>query len=508
MTEIMTSPGVQGYDPRTAAPAGEPVPLTSSAEIEATVARAATAFPAWGDWPARHRAEALERIAAAVENAADDLVTLADLETALGAARLHGELARTTGQLRLFAEVLRDGNYVDAVITTAEASLGRPDMRRMLRPVGPCAVFSASNFPFAFSVLGGDTASALAAGCPVVVKAHEAHPRTSVRTYSIARAALEDAGAPDGVLGIVFGVEAGRRLVTHPVIKAVGFTGSQHGGRALFDLAAARPDPIPFYGEFGSVNPVFVLPHAAQSRAAEIAAGYAGSLTLGGGQFCTNPGLLFVPANSGLIPAITDAAAARPPSPMLSRSIHEAYVRGTGALGQIDGVRLLARGTADRDGGWWAVPQVHVTDLDTFAQHGDGLAQECFGPSGLVVTYHDGDALLRVAESLDGNLTASVHADAGDMELAARLEAPLRQRAGRLIFNGWPTGVAVAWATHHGGPWPSTSAAGYTSVGATAIARWLVPVAYQNWPDELLPEALRDANPLGLARRVDATFPG
>jgi NADP-dependent aldehyde dehydrogenase len=193
---------------------------------------------------------------------------------------------------------------------------------------------------------------------------------------------------------------------------------------------------------------------------------------------------------------------------MLSRSIREAYVRGTGALDRIDGVTLLARGTADHDRGWWAVPQVHVTDLDTFGQHGDGLTQECFGPSGLVVTYHDGGALLRVAGSLDGNLTASVHADGGDAQLAGRLEAPLRQRVGRLIFNGWPTGVAVAWATHHGGPWPSTSAAGYTSVGARAITRWLVPIAYQNWPDELLPEALRDGNPLGLARRVDASFPG
>jgi NADP-dependent aldehyde dehydrogenase len=508
MTEIMTPADVQGYDPRTAAPAGEPVPVSPGAEIEATLARAAQASPVWAGSPARRRAEALERIAAAVQNAADELVATADRETALGGTRLHGELARTTGQLRLFAEVLREGNYVDAVLTTADAALARPDMRRMLRPLGPCAVFSASNFPFAFSVLGGDTASALAAGCPVVVKAHEAHPQTSVQTYWIARAALDEAGAPAGVLGIVFGFETGRRLVTHPVIKAVGFTGSKHGGRMLFDLAAARPDPIPFYGEFGSVNPVFVLPHAAQSRAAEIAAGYAASLTLGGGQFCTNPGLLFIPANSAMIPAITDAVATRQPSPMLSRSIHQAYLRGTAGLDQIDGVALLARGTADGDRGWWAVPQVHATDLGTFVQHEGDLTQECFGPSGLVVTYQDGDALLRVAGALDGNLTASVHADADDMRLAARLEQPLRHRAGRLIFNGWPTGVAVAWATHHGGPWPATSAAGYTSVGATAITRWLVPIAYQDWPDELLPAALRDANPLGLARRVDGAFPG
>lgn len=508
MTEIMTPSIVQGYDPRTAAPAGEPVPASCSEEIEAMLADAGKAFSVWGDWPACRRAEALDRIAVAVENAAEELVATADLETALGGTRLHGELTRTIGQLRLFADVLRGGNYVDVVITTANASLARPDMRRMLRPMGPCAVFSASNFPFAFSVLGGDTASALAAGCPVVVKAHEAHPRTSAQTYRIARAALDDAGAPDGVLGIAFGFEAGPRLITHPVIRAVGFTGSKHGGRVLFDLASARPDPIPFYGEFGSVNPVFVLPHAAQSRAAEIAAGYAGSLTLGGGQFCTNPGLLFVPANSGMIAAITEAVATRAASPMLSQSIHQAYLWGTAELDHIDGVRLLARGSADRGPGWWAVPQVHMTDLDTFVRHKDSLTQECFGPSGLLVTYQEEDALLRVAESFDGNLTASVHADAGDVLLAARLEQPLRYRVGRLIFNGWPTGVAVAWATHHGGPWPATSAAGYTSVGATAITRWLAPIAYQNWPDELLPEALRDANPLGLARRVDGTFPG
>jgi NADP-dependent aldehyde dehydrogenase len=508
MTETTTPSSVQGYDPRTAAPAGEPVPVSGSAEIEAVVARADEAFAVWGDWPARRRAEVLERIATAVESAADELVATADLETALGEPRLRGELARTTGQLRLFADVLRDGSYVDPVITTADPAAARPDIRRMLRPVGPCAVFSASNFPFAFSVLGGDTASALAAGCPVVVKAHEAHPRTSVLTYRVAQAALDDAGAPAGVLAVIFGLEAGRRLVIHPVIKAVGFTGSKRGGAALMDLAAARPEPIPFYGEFGSVNPVFVLPDAARTRAKQIAADYAGSLTLGGGQFCTNPGLLFVPADSDVIPAITEMMTGKPPSPMLSRSIHEAFVTGTGALDQADGVTLLARGRADRDGGWWAIPQVHVTDLDTFAEHQGDLTQECFGPSGLVVTYDDGDTLLRVAEGLEGNLTASVHAEPGDLPLAARLEEPLRQRVGRLIFNGWPTGVAVAWATHHGGPWPSTSAAGYTSVGATAITRWLVPIAYQDWPEALLPEALRDANPLGLARRVDAAFPG
>jgi NADP-dependent aldehyde dehydrogenase len=485
------------------------VAATTSVEIDERMAAADAAFSTWSSWPPARRAGALDRVADALDQAAEELVATADAETALGEPRLRGELARTTGQLRLFGAVLREGNYVDAVITTADDATARPDIRRMLTPIGPVVVFAASNFPFAFSVLGGDTASALAAGCPVVVKAHEAHPQTSRRTWEIAQVALSAAGCPDGVLGIAFGFAAGAALVRHPLTRAAGFTGSQRGGRALFDVAAGRPDPIPFYGEFGSVNPVFVLPQAAREHTAQIAAGYVGSLTQGGGQFCTNPGLLFVPDEPALLSAIADAIAGVAATPMLSRGIHSAYLRGAEAMAGVDGVSVLARGVGGGDdrGGWMATPQANVVSVSSFAQHAGELAEECFGPAGLIVTYRDAAELGGVVDALAGNLTASIHAEGSDHELAGRLATPLARKVGRLIFNGWPTGVAVSWATHHGGPWPATSAAAHTSVGATAIARWLAPVAYQSWPDDLLPSALRRDNPLHLARRVDDTFP-
>ncbi len=497
---------VQGFDPRTGQPVGEPVPVTSETDVDRTALAAAEAFEAWDALGPRGRADVLDRTADALDAAADDLVRTADAETALGETRLRGEVARTTGQLRLFGQVLREGSYLEAILDPPSLTPPRPDVRRMLQPIGPVAVFSASNFPFAFSVAGGDTASALAAGCPVVVKAHEGHPGTSRRTFEVVAGALRAAGAPGGVFGIVYGVEAGKRLVQHPQIRAVGFTGSARGGRALFDLCAARPDPIPFYGELGSVNPVVVLPGAAREKAGEIASGFAGSLTLGVGQFCTNPGLLFVPEDAEeLLAALAEAVAGTGGGAMLSERIRAGYTSRVEVFDRHPALTLVAAGRPG-DAAWSATPRLYRTSLKEFAEHLDQLAEECFGPAGVVVTYGDLDALLDVLPRLGGNLTGSVHATAADAGPARRLADRLRRQVGRVVYNGWPTGVAVCWAMHHGGPWPASTAAAHTSVGATAIRRWLIPVAYQNWPDELLPPALQDGNPLGIPRRENGAL--
>lgn len=474
---------VQGYDPRTAAPVGEPVPATTAAEVDAIVAGLSRT---WGTTPAA-RADALEAVADALDAETVRLVEIADGETALGSVRLTGEVARTTGQLRMFAAQVRTGSHLGVVLSPAGP--GRPDVRRTRQAIGPVAVFSASNFPFAFSVAGGDTASALAAGCPVVVKAHEAHPHTSLAVAELLRRTL-----PDGVFALVTGRAAGTALVRHPGIRAVGFTGSLAGGRALFDLAARRPDPIPFYGELGSVNPVVVLPGAAAEAVAE---GYAASLTLGAGQFCTNPGLLFVPDDARLLDLLADAVAGTSGGPLLSPGIHRSYVDHLAA----GPARVLATGAAG-EGTWSVTPVVYATDAADFTSRAESLTEESFGPSGIVVTYRDLDDLRPALEALPGSLTGSVHAGASDDDAATEVAAILRTRVGRLVYNGWPTGVAVCWAMHHGGPWPASTASAHTSVGTAAIDRWLVPIAYQDWPERLLPAELRTDNPLGFPRTV------
>jgi NADP-dependent aldehyde dehydrogenase len=484
---------IQGFDPRTGEPVGEPVPETTDAEVDAIVAAAAAAFPAWS--ASGRRAEALEAVADALDARAGELAAIADTETALGGERLTGEVARTTGQLRLFAAVLRDGGYTDAVVTQAEGVV--PDLRRVDRPVGPVAVFAASNFPFAFSVAGGDTASALAAGCPVVVKAHEGHPVTSDLTAEIVTQALTSAGAPAGTLGLVHGVEAGLRLLRHPSVAAAGFTGSTGGGLALAKVAAGRPVPIPFYGELGSVNPSVVLPGAAFSRPAAVATGYAGSLTLGTGQFCTNPGLLFVPEDVGLLTAVAEAVGASAGGPMLTGRIFASYQAAVEEAAEHPGVTELAAGHPG-PGPWGATPRVFQVTLKEFAADIAALARERFGPAGLVITYPSVEDLLPVLATLAGNLAGTVHLDPGsaeDLELARPVIAVLERIAGRVVCNGWPTGVAVVAAQHHGGPWPATTTPGTTSVGTAAIRRWLVPVAYQDFPAELLPARLRNAPP-------------
>jgi NADP-dependent aldehyde dehydrogenase len=476
---------IQGFNPRTGQPAGEPVAETTPAELDAIMARAVTAFPVWAASGAR--AEALEAIADTLDAHAADLVELADTETALGQQRLTGEVARTTGQLRLFAGQVRDGGYLDVIVSPAAGAA--PDLRRIARPLGPVAVFAASNFPFAFSVAGGDTASALAAGCPVVVKAHEGHPRTSDLTARLVTEALASSGAPEGTFALIHGVEIGLELLRHPDITAAGFTGSTAGGLFLAKVCAERPRPIPFFGELGAVNPVVVLPSAA-ARATEIATGYAGSLTLGAGQFCTNPGLMFVPEDQVLLGEIKTAITATSGAPMLMEKIFTGYQTAVAEAEAHPGVEPLAAGTPG-EGPWAATPRVFQTTLKQFAADTSVLAKERFGPAGLVITYSSVEELLPVLASLEGNLVGTVHADPADYQAAGAVADALARIAGRLVFNGWPTGVAVVAAQEHGGPWPATTAPEHTSVGTTAIRRWLVPVAYQSFPAELLPEPLR-----------------
>jgi NADP-dependent aldehyde dehydrogenase len=477
---------IQGYNPRTGQPTGEPVPETTAAEVDDLVYRAAQAFGEWAGAGPEHRALALDAIADALDANTEALVKIADTETALGVPRLTGEVARTTGQLRLFSAVLRDGSYDKPV--TSPANGPNQELTRVLRPLGPVAVFAASNFPFAFSVLGGDTASALAAGCPVIVKAHEGHPGTSDLTARIVVEALGAVGANLGAFGLVHGVEAGLTLLRHPLITAAGFTGSTAGGLALAKIAAEREVPIPFFGELGAVNPVVVLPGAASARGQEVATEYAGSLTLGAGQFCTNPGLLFVPDNPAFVSAVGDAVAATSGGAMLTEKIFRGYEAAVAEADAHPGVSALASGTPG-EGPWAATPRVYTTTLKEFETDLETLSKERFGPAGIVITYSSVDELLPVLASLPGNLVGTVQADPadeGDLDLVQRVVPVLERIAGRIVFNGWPTGVAVVAAQQHGGPYPATTAPAHTSVGTAAILRWLVPVAYQNFPAELL----------------------
>src|ERR1017187_3693378 len=408
---------IQGYDPRTGKPAGDPVAETTDDAVGRIALAAAVAAGPWQGISRADRARALAAVADALDARAADLVEVADTETALGVPRLTGEVARTTGQLRLVGEVLADGGYLDVIVSPAGE--GVPGLSRIKRAIGPVAVFAASNFPFAFSVAGGDTASALAAGCPVVVKAHEGHPRTSVLTGQIVADALAGAGAPAGTFAVVHGVPAGIRLLRHPAISAAGFTGSTRGGLALARICAERPVPIPFFGELGSVNPVVILPGAAAARPAAIAAGYAASLTLGAGQFCTNPGLLFIPDGDGdgdgdddLQAAIAEAVSATVGGPMLSERIHASYEEAVAGLADSASVEPLAAGRPG-EGPWAATPQVFRTGLADFAAGLPALAQERFGPAGLVITYQSADDLPAVLAELGGNLTGGIHADEG-----------------------------------------------------------------------------------------------
>jgi NADP-dependent aldehyde dehydrogenase len=480
---------------------------TSAVDFERILSAAQACAPALADTSPTVRAGWLNAVAAALDARTDDLVQLARVESHLPEARLRGELVRTTFQLRLFADEVREGGYLAATIDTADPDWpmgARPDLRRTMRPIGPVAVYAASNFPFAFSVAGGDTASAIAAGAPVVVKANPGHPQLSALTAEIVRAALGAAGAPDGTFDIVFGLETGRRLVVDARITAASFTGSLAGGRALFDLAVGRDHPIPFYGELGSINPAFATPLAAEARAEEIITGFLGSVALGVGQFCTKPGLLLLPASVDFAPVVRRVVDAVPPAPMLGDHIREGYLRVLHSLAGHPAVRTVAGGRSGEGGGDGdaQAPIILTTTAAELLANADQLMVECFGPTAIVVTYTNPSDLFAVAGAIDGQLTATVLGETDD-EVAARLVTMLAGSVGRVLWNGWPTGVSVTYAMQHGGPYPATTSPTTTSVGMAAIERFLRPVAYQGVPQEVLPPQLRDDNPWSVPQRVD-----
>lgn len=431
------------------------------------------------------------------------------LETALPQPRLEGELARTCGQLRLFATVIEDGFWQDARIDRAlpdRKPLPRPDLRSLLVPMGPVAVFGASNFPLAFSVAGGDTASALAAGNPVVVKAHPAHPGTSELAALAIEAAVADTGLPAGVFSMLFdeGIAVGQQLVQHPMVECVAFTGSHRAGRALMDLCAARPRPIPCFTEMSSLNPVFVLPGALAANPKAQARGLHTSFTLGAGQFCTKPGLVFLPEQAETesfrseLQALTSASA---PFTMLTSGIADAYHRGLESRGALPLMHTAAAACSS--------PQshavLHETTVEAFQQEA-ALHEELFGPATLLVSWTSKETMIKAAEALDGHLTATLLGDDADLESNAELIAVLERKVGRLIVNGYPTGVEVSHAMVHGGPYPATSDSRFTSVGSQAIRRFVRPRCYQNFPQGALPAELRNENPFGLMRLVDGVL--
>ncbi len=463
-------------------------------DVAAACEAAEAAFPAYCATSREARAVFLEQIAEEIDARGAEITAIGTAETGLPAARLEGERGRTTGQLRMFASHIRKGDYLDRRVDAAlpeRKPLARAEIRMMQRPIGPVAVFGASNFPLAFSVAGGDTASALAAGCPVVVKGHSAHPGTGEIVAQAIDAAIKACGMPAGVFSLVQGGnrEVGEALVQHRFIRAVGFTGSLGGGRALFDLCTARPDPIPFFGELGSVNPMFLLPEALAARGAEIAAGWAASLTMGAGQFCTNPGLAIViegPEADGFVAAAKAAVAQVGAQMMLTDGIAAAYRQGRDRIAATVGVQEVLTSVCDQR---HATPYLFaVSGADWLANH--QLGEEVFGPLGLIVKVADAAQMLAIAQSLEGQLTCTLHLEAGDYPAAAVLLPVLERKAGRLLANGFPTGVEVCDAMVHGGPYPASTNFGATSVGSLSIRRWLRPVSYQNLPLGLLPEDL------------------
>jgi NADP-dependent aldehyde dehydrogenase len=497
---------ILSIDPRTGRTVEVVAQETTEEQVDRQCAAALAAAPLLDELGRGRRAALLDALADALEARRADIVALADRETALGPGRLEGELTRTCYQLRLFGEVLQEGSYLEAAIDhPGETPMGpRPDLRRMLVPLGPVAVFGASNFPLAFSVPGGDTASALAAGCPVVVKAHGSHPATSQLCFDVLEQAARKAGAPEGTLGIVHGLQAGARLVSHPAIRAVGFTGSLNGGKALTQLIEQRPDPVPFFGELSSLNPVVVTPRAAEERGARIGRELVGSFTMGGGQFCTKPGLVLLPegaAGDHVLEAMAETVRETAPPVLLNEGIAASFGRVSADLAGLPGVRTVAHGPAAGDDGFRAVPLLLTTSAADLARE---LTEECFGPVAVVARY-DGEAMLVSAlEAMPPSLTATVLRGQGETELPLAVSQQLRSRAGRLVYDAYPTGVAVSWAQHHGGPWPSTNSQ-HTSVGTTAIRRFLRPVSWQGAPQDVLPAELVD-DYTGIPRRIDGVL--
>lgn len=491
---------LQGINPATGDNLQPIYHTASAAEVDRAAQLAHAAFATYSQTSGREKAHFLRRIADNIEAAGDELIVRANQETGLPEPRLRTETARTCNQLRLFADVVEEGSWVDARIDHGDRNrqpLPKPDVRSMFRPIGPVVVFGASNFPLAFSVAGGDTASAFAAGCPVIVKAHHAHPGTSELVGLSVSEAVMSCGLPEGVFSLLYGAgnEVGTALVKHPLIKAGGFTGSRAGGRALFDAASSRPEPIPFYAEMSSVNPVVVFNGALHERSDQIAAGLHGSVTLGAGQFCTNPGLVLLADNEdseAFVRKLGELIARTAEQTMLTPAISASYRNGVSSRVSHESVEAVCGAHA----------ALFKTRASEFIAHPE-LAEELFGPSTLVITYSNKDQMLELISSLEGQLTATIHGTEDDLRANADLIRLLETKAGRLVFNGFPTGVEVGHAMVHGGPYPATSDGRSTSVGTRAIYRFARQVCFQDFPNTALPAELRDENPLRIRRMID-----
>lgn len=496
-------------DPRSGTQVETSLTTTTADEVSVIVSQAAAASIRLAGLSRHQRADLLDDFADAMEERRSEIVPIAGGETGLGDARLNGELSRSAFQMRLFGEALREGSYLEAAIDHAGSTpLGdAPDVRRMLVPVGAVAVFGASNFPFAFSVLGGDTASAIAAGCAVVLKAHDSHPLTSRMSADLLRAVCREHGLPDDTVGLVYGQSAGAQVVADPRIKAVGFTGSLGGGRALLDIIDTRDEPIAFFGELSSLNPLIITEAALRARGDEIAAGLFGSVTGSGGQLCTKPGIAFVPAGPEGDHFVDRLAVMVKDSSyhiLLNQRIRDSYLDISNSFGLKPGIEFVHGAVAPHSCGGFAVPAQLVV-VDTVANIGEGLIEECFGPFIVVARYGDEHELAEGLLQVPGSLTATIHGEEHETDDGVgRVATAVASRVGRLVFNDYPTGVRVSWAQHHGGPWPATNSQ-HTSVGVSAIRRFLRPMAWQNAPSSLLPAELQDGATT-IPRRVDGVL--
>jgi alpha-ketoglutaric semialdehyde dehydrogenase len=504
-------PTFRAFAPETGKPCEPEFISASDEDVERAVALAVNAAAEWRNVPNHTRAEFLRAVASGLEASAEVIIARAHLESGLPMGRLKGEMARTANQLRFFAEVVSEGSWVMARIDRAEASrtpIPKPDIRSMLRPLGPVAVFGASNFPLAFSVAGGDSASAWASGNPIIVKAHPAHPGTGELVGQVISRAVRSLKLPEGLFSLLFdsGIAVGQSLVKHPQVKAVGFTGSLAGGRAIMDLAASRPDPIPVFAEMGSINPVFILPRALEARGEQIVSGLYGSFTIGGGQYCTKPGVVFLPksrAAEDFARQLEGQVSAASPFTLLTAGIQKAFLRGRDERMKSPGLRsVVAQNGSSQDGSYRVGPAIMQTDAETFLRNAE-LSDELFGPATLLVSHSQKAQAIEAASKLKGHLTATIHGTAEDFREFSDLIEILQTKVGRLIFNGYPTGLEVCHAVEHGGPYPATSDGRSTSVGSAAILRFCRPVCFQDCPDEFLPAELKDANPLGIWRMLD-----
>ena len=482
----------------------------STEEIDEAVTKAHAAFLVYRNFSGTRKAEFLEAIAAKLSESKDEILPITEQETKLSSGRLQGEMQRTINQLRLFANLLKEGSWVNAIIDTAQPErqpLPKPDIRQIQIALGPVAVFGASNFPLAFSVAGGDTASALAAGCSVVYKAHPGHPVTSEMIGKLIIEAASEISMPEGIFSLLQGVnyETSINLVTHSLIKAVGFTGSFAGGKALFDAAAKREEPIPVYAEMGSINPVFILPEMLEKNSADVANKLAASNTLSAGQFCTNPGLIISPSSKNtnqFLSTFESAIEQSTPEQMLTNKIHNSYYNELEKFSDVSGVETLVKKTKEEN---VAAPNMFKTTAENFLNN-KVLFEEVFGPSSLHIVAGSEEELIAIAKKIPGQLTITVWGTNNDLEIQKKLLNLLELKAGRLIINGVPTGVEVTHAMVHGGPYPATTDSRTTSVGTNAIYRFTRAVCYQNYPDNLLPDALKNENPLKIMRKINGAF--